>query len=568
MKLPGVAYASNFLALRRCLPCAALLGGLLAGCGVPGSGPAPGATPDKPAQPLAEAGGCPRLAGITLAPQDVGVLRTHGSTITNAASVTAQEPGVGPFEYCAVQGLILPLDSQAPPIRFQLNLPARWNGKALHMGGSGYNGTVVTGTGPINMALFTTPLARGYATFGSDSGHPATAAGADFARNEEALLNFAWQHLKKTHDVALHLLQRYYGQPPQRMYFAGASTGGREAFTAIQRFPLDYDGIVATAPALNFAGMRLMGVKLGQAAYRVPGGFLPPPKQQLVRDTGVRVCDTLDGLTDGIVAAVDACRARAPELMRRLRCPGGRDTGPQCLSDAQLATVRLLHEGFTLPWGLAYGQTGYDGYNVLEGTDFSGLLGLGQSPTPASPPTIVANGYLYTQGDAYLKYFIARNPSFDSLRFDFANPGPLQARINELSAVVGAIDPELRPFAERGGKIILAQGLADEVVSPNQAIGYYRWQVSQRGQTAVDSYLRFYTVPGFQHGGGAFIPFWDLLGVLDRWVERGPAPEVLVATDVSPGNSGRQRPICRWPLIARYKGSGDPNSAASFNCSP
>ncbi|WP_235971529.1 tannase/feruloyl esterase family alpha/beta hydrolase [Azohydromonas caseinilytica] len=540
---------------------ALLLGGALCACAGPGTAPAPGPAPEP-----VSGGGCARVQGLRLAPEDIG-LQTRGAAVTRAAPAAAQEPGFGRFEYCALQGEIFPVDAQAPPIRFQVNLPQRWNGKAVHMGGSGFNGTVITGTGPINMALFTSPLARGYATFGSDAGHPATAAGADFALNDEALLNFAWQHLKKTHDVALQLIRRHYDQPPRRLYFAGASTGGREAFTAIQRFPADYDGIVATAPALNFAGLRLMGVRLGQASYRVPGGFLPPAKQVLVRDTALRSCDPLDGLTDGVVAAIDACRQRAPALLAALRCPGGQDAGAHCLSDAQIATVRLLHEGFSFGPYLAHGQTGYDGYNVLAGTDFSGSLGLGNSPVPAKPPSIAANGYLFATGDAYMKYFIARDPSYDALNFDFANPGPLRARINALSAVVGAIDPELRPFAARGGKVILAHGLADEVVSPNQTIGYYRSQVEQRGQAAVDAFMRFYTVPGFQHGGGTFIPFWDLLGALDRWVEQGMAPETLVATDVSAGANGRQRPICRYPFIARYKGSGDPQRADSFNCS-
>ncbi|WP_119154293.1 tannase/feruloyl esterase family alpha/beta hydrolase [Caldimonas tepidiphila] len=525
---------------------------LLAGCGGNGAGFGGPRSTESPA--------CTALAGTTVDAGRIG-LPTRGATVSSAATVPASPGGGGP--YCQVEGRIHAVDAGTPDIRFRLNLPAQWNGKALQMGGKGYNGILVPATGQIDMAPFREPLALGYATFGSDSGHVGNEASAEFALDDEALLNFAWQHLKKTRDVATELMRRRYGEPPRRTYFGGASSGGREGLTAIQRFPADYDGVVAVAPSLSFTGVRLMGVKVGRASYRNPGGFLPRSTQALLRDTGIRECDGLDGLADGLVSDVAACRARAEATLAGLRCP--RADGP-CLSDAQIATVRLLHEGYTLPYALAHGRQGYPGYNILEGTDFSGPLGLGESPTVGTMPGVQANGYLFAQGDAYMKYFVSRDPDFDTLAFDVENPGALQQRIVELSGVVGATNPDLREFAARGGKLILMHGLADEVISPDQTIDYYQTQVRLRGQAETDRFIRFYTVPGFGHGGGRFVPFWDALGALDRWVERGEAPGTLEAIDIAAATQGRKRPMCLYPAFPAYRGAGSPDEASSFAC--
>ncbi|WP_240636090.1 tannase/feruloyl esterase family alpha/beta hydrolase [Caldimonas tepidiphila] len=532
-----------------------------------GAGIAPGAdgAPDGGGN---AASACAGLAGLRIDAARIG-LPTSGATVDKGSIVAAGEEHRRNGAYCKVEGRIHPVDARAPPIRFQLNLPARWNGKAVQMGGSGYNGTVAAGTGQIDMTPYFPPLWRGYATFGSDSGHERTDAEADFALDEEALRNFGWQHLKKTRDAALHLLRLHYGGPARRVYFAGASTGGREAFTAIQRFPADYDGIVAVAPALNFSGVRLMGVKLGQAAYRRAGGFVPPVKWPLVHGAGLKACDALDGLEDGIVGDVAGCRARAQATLGALRCRGGADLGSHCLSDAQLATVRLLHEGYLLPYTLAHGVRGYEGYNVLAGGDFSGRHGLGRSPRPVKPPTPEANGYLYAQGDDYMKFFVARDPSFESLAFDLDRPGALRARLVELSGTVGAMNPDLSAFAARGGKAIVMHGLADEVISPNQTIAYYQEvQRRLRGAAPVDGFMRLYTVPGFQHGGGPFVPFWDALGALDRWVDGGVAPQVLEAIDIAAPTQGRTRPLCPHPAFPKYLGRGSPDEASSYACAP
>nr|WP_246257165.1 tannase/feruloyl esterase family alpha/beta hydrolase [Pararobbsia alpina] len=533
-------------------------------------------------------------------PGDIG-LPTRGALIEDATMISTTARGNNDGEYCRITGAIRAVRTDTPDIRFEVNLPSHWNGRALQMGGGGYNGEVQRGTGGVNYAAGRAPLAEGYATFGSDSGHVGNAARADFALSDEAVANFGFEHIKKTHDVALALIRLGYGRGPLKTYFVGGSTGGREGYTAIERFPGDYDGVIANAPAINFSGVRLNGLEIGRRIYRKSDGFLPPDKQKLVHARVLAECDALDGAKDGIVSNVEACRAREAQTIASLRCgpdvsasdthqgndasvpdiplssgtrwaaasaksPG---TAPQarCLSDAQIATMKSLRDGLSLPYPLAYGVMQYPGYNVFEGADLSGMLGLGASPLPSSPPTFAANGYLFTQGDAYFKYFVARDKMASGIDFDPSEPGRYRQRLIDLSSTVGAMNPDVSTFIARGGKLITLQGLADEVVSPNQTIAFYRTLVSRYGQATVDSFMRLYMVPGYQHGNGVFIPSWDALNALDAWVSQGAAPGALVAIDIAPATNGRSRPLCVYPAFPRYRGKGDVNVAASFECS-
>ncbi|CAB3777212.1 Mono(2-hydroxyethyl) terephthalate hydrolase [Paraburkholderia ultramafica] len=510
---------------------------------------------------------CAEFAGAVL-PPDVIALPTAGAQIESAAMVRATAPGNQQGgEYCRITGRIKSLKASTPDIRFDLNLPRRWNGRALQIGGGGYNGVVVSGTGVMPFSPDRAPLAQGYATFGDDSGHVGDGSLAVFGLVDEAVTNFGYAHLKKTHDTALALIVRAYGRPPQRMYFAGGSTGGREGYTVMQRFPDDYDGVIANSPALNFSGVRLLGVKLGQAEYATPGGFIPPLLLEHVYQRTLAVCDRLDGVADGIISDVAACREHEAEIVDSLRCAGRAPSHDECLTDAQLATLLVMRDGLSLPYRLAWVVTGYRGYNVFQGTRLSGLLGLAHQPERLPVPTFYANGYLFAQGDGYLRYFMARDADFDSLGFDPQRPGKYRAQLIALSQTIGAMNPDLSRYMARGGKLITVQGLADEVISPNQTIAYYEALIARFGAERVDGFMRLYMVPGFQHGSGVFIPSVDLLGALDNWVTRGVSPETLTATDIAAATNGRSRPLCRYPLFPRYAGKGNVNLASSFVCS-
>ncbi|MEX3759390.1 tannase/feruloyl esterase family alpha/beta hydrolase [Paraburkholderia phenoliruptrix] len=509
---------------------------------------------------------CAEFAGAVLPPELIA-LPTAGAQIESASMVGATAPGNQQGgEYCRITGRIKALKPTTPDIRFDLNLPRHWNGRALQVGGGGYNGVVVSGTGVMPFSPDRAPLAQGYATFGDDSGHVGDSSLAVFGLVDEAVTNFGYAHLKKTHDAALALIARAYGRPPQRMYFAGGSTGGREGYTVMQRFPDDYDGVIANSPALNFSGVRFIGVKVGQAEYATPGGFIPPLLLERVYQRTLAVCDRLDGAADGIVSDVAACRAHETEIVDSLRCAGSALSRDECLTDAQLATLMVLRDGLSLPYRLAWDVSGYHGYNVFQGTHLNGSLGLGHQAQRLAVPKFFANGYLFAQGDGYLRYFVARDADFDSLRFDPQHPGKYRAQLVALSQTIGAMNPDLARYMARGGKLITLQGLADEVISPNQTIAYREALVDRYGVDEVDRFMRLYMVPGFQHGSGAFVPSVDLLGALDRWVTRGASPETLIATDIAAATNGRSRPLCRYPLFPRYVGKGNVNLASSFVC--
>jgi len=313
---------------------------------------------------------CTDLAGVLLPPASIG-LPTNGALVLSAAMIPATATGNLNGDFCRLTGVIRAQSAGTPDIRFEVNLPGRWNRRALQFGGGGYNGVVVPGTGPMPLSPERAPLARGYATFGDDSGHNGTSSEANFGLLEESVTNFGYAHLKKAHDVALALIERGYGQAPEHVYFAGGSTGGREGYTVIQRYPDDYDGVIANSPALNFSGVRLTGVVVGQHEYRTPGGYLSPQLLEHVYERVMQMCDTLDGAADSIISDVEACRTKEPEIIESLRCQNQDQTDRQhasddCLTPPQIATLESLRDGLGLPYALAWNVDRYRGYNVLQ----------------------------------------------------------------------------------------------------------------------------------------------------------------------------------------------------------
>jgi hypothetical protein len=537
----------------------------LAGCGG-SSSPDQSSTPAPP--PVTAAAACASLGSTKIAAASIGA-PSNGATVASARLVAASSTS---GEYCQVNGTIAPVDPAAPNINFEVNLPSVWNKKALQYGGGGFDGALITGLAALDMAPAgsSTPLARGYVTFGDDSGHQSKSiTDGSFAANDEALANYGGLTLKKTHDVAMRLLKARYGAAPTKTYFFGSSTGGRDGLTVIQRWPADYDGIVVNRPALNYTGLRLSNVVLGRALYLNSGtGWLDVKKTVLLQTAVTKACDTLDGVADGIISNVAACKLQAPTVLAALRCAGGKDTGDTCLSDAQIATVNSIASPMLLPYPLANGVTRYAGYNILAGSVFAGpytTRNFGTSPTPANPAG-KNDANQWVTGDQWVKYFITRIATFNSLTFDPLNPGAYQAQVQQVSAASDATNPDLSAFIAKGGKAIITHGLADEIVSTDSSVDYYNALVQKFGQASVDSFVRFYLMPGVGHGTGPFLPQVDSLGALEQWVESGTTPETLTITDSTAATAGRSRPLCRYPTWPKYAG-GDVNSAASFSCS-
>ncbi|GAA0240649.1 tannase/feruloyl esterase family alpha/beta hydrolase [Cryptosporangium japonicum] len=509
--------------------------------------------------PAAAAPGCTGLAGLAIPASVIGE-PTRGGRVESAAPATKDTNGTT-VGYCAVRAVLHPIDRSAPDITLQIGMPARWNHRTLMFGGGGYDGTVpdVTQNVPFGRPDQPTPLARGYATYGSDSGHRAGPTGSldgSFGVNDEALRNFAaGDALKKTHDAARYLVRRAYGAAPGRAFFAGGSTGGREALVVAQRWPDAFDGVISAYPAWNNAAEILFLGHLARVMSR-PGAFPGPKQQALLHRRVLAACDGLDGVEDGIVSNERGCRFDP----RVLRCPGE----PDCLSDAQIAAVTAASTSFRWPYRIASGERHYPGFPLLSGADMrTPYLGFGTS-APADPmPATSAYGFQFW--DQWVKYFLTRDPQQNSLAIDPARPGKWQSRISYLSTVQDRNDADLRPFARSGGRLLMLHGAADELVSHRSTNDYYERVLDTAGRRTTDQFLRYYLVPGANHanvGAPAFAAGWDSLTALERWVENGRAPVDPVTADT---RDGRTRPLCEYPRWPRYR-SGDPARAQSFAC--
>ncbi|MEK0417920.1 MAG: hypothetical protein RI949_1926 [Pseudomonadota bacterium] len=496
-------------------------------------------------------------------------LPTTGADITAATLVLDTDAGNTNGTYCRVLGSIRPVDKTAPDIRFQVNLPETWNGKALQSGGGGYNGSIPNTLGATTLGLPTViPLKIGYMTLASDSGHQAPDSNdASFAMNDEALLNFGYMHIKKTRDAAFAVSDWVYGKQPRRLYFQGGSTGGREALTAAMRWPESYDGVLTNYPTANFMGLRLWGAVLARAIYdNNSAGWIPPAMVTKIAQDAIARCDALDGAVDGLVSNMAACRAQSAQFIANLACKNGETGYPTtCLTPTQISrTLDIYHNGYTLPYSFANGVNNYAGYNSEEGI----LMQIGSQAAYVEPPQSGPNAHHVSRADQFMKYFVARNPSFSLLSFDSFNPGVYKDRIISLSDILGATTPDWTAFASRGGKVLWVQGNDDPSVSPYANINIYNSIVARMGQANVDGFMRLYLVPGLAHGGGNFSPIWDNLATLDNWVENGvpppSAPTVFDGTNTA--TKGRSRPLCAYPTWPKYNGTGDINQASSFSC--
>jgi len=538
--------------------------------------------------PVILAATCADLASMTVPAASIG-LPTTGAAVTSATLVAAAGTGTGAVgEYCKVQGEINPVDPAAPKIKFQLNLPTIWNNKALMFGGGGYNGSVATGTGnvpagPIDKLV---PLGRGYATFGSDSGHQANANGSrdgSFGANDEALKNFAGDAIKKTRDTAGYLIKARYAAAQSKTYFAGGSTGGREALIAVTTYPQDFEGAIVLYPAWNAASLDLQFGRIARELAK-PNAYANRAKRKVLYDASLQACDALDGVTDGLISNVAACNATfnlATAMLggAAVRCAGGVDTGDTCLSNAQIAAFNVVNTPLTLNYMLATGESHYPGFNTW-GTDFgipntSALqptvltLGYG-TEQPANPmPAVSATSsapYGSTFWDQWVKYFVTRDLNFNSLTLDPQNPGAYQARIVALTGIQDVTKYDLSAFQAKGGKILMAHGKADALVSTRATAQYYDRVRNTMGAAKADAFMRYYEIAGYGHAvSSVFNASWDSLTTLENWVEANTVPPSQVVSD-SAGVPGRTRPLCDYPGYARYNGSGDVNLAASFSC--
>lgn len=506
-----------------------------------------------------------------------GPMRVDTATLVDAVPLSVAERGPTPAaritpatpQFCRVLGRIGAADPKAPPIRFQLNLPLQWNGRTVQYGGGGFNGVLISAVGLPPAAPFdsASPLAQGFATYGTDSGHE-TKPGEPpqlFAANDEAFVNFAHASYKKVRDAAVTLLERTYGARPEKLYFMGSSEGGREGLTMAQRYPNDFDGIFARVPVINWVGLQHAGAKAGLAT--MGEGWLRPAQVKLVHDAVLAACDAQDGVGDGLVADAAGCKGSFD--ISKLLCAAN-TAGDQCLSEAQINAVKTLHAPYRFPFSLANGMQEYPGWGVSgEGTPAFGPTGgwtswwLGSAP-PALPVQ-PANGIAWVYGAGGMQHVFARDPNFDVRRYD---PKDFAARVREVSELMDSTNPDLAAFKARGGKLIMLEHMADYAQSPYAGIGYFEAVQKRMGEAAVAEFARLYAAPGVDHVGSGAPANVDMLAVLVDWVERGRAPGDLVVTEQKvalPVTTERALPLCQWPAWPKYR-QGDPKAAESFAC--
>jgi hypothetical protein len=493
-------------------------------------------------------------------------LATHGAHVAKTKLVHDSRG-----EYCKVLGRIRPIDPAAQDIRFEVNLPSKWNGKAVQFGGGAFDGWLGETNGlnrtTLSVASEPGPLARGYATFGGDSGHHkhyfllpdiVNTLNGSFATNLEERRNYAQDGLKKTHDAAMAIFKSRYRTGPRRMFFLGGSTGGREAFFVVQRWPEDYDGVLGAYAAWDQVELDLQFIRVSKAMY-AKGGFLPRSKTSLLASSVMEKCDALDGVKDGLVSNISACHFDPATLL----CPAGTDT-KRCLTQTQVDTVQTFATEQRTAVPLWHGVQTMPGYNVLSGADLTGSMGLLHHAE--HPPKILLNSFAYLVGDQVLRFFLTGDPHFNALTFNTTTGGKYAKDLLPQSEASDASNPDLTRFAEHGGKFLIVHGTSDATIPTNSSVLYFNMVQKAMGAKDTDSFLRFYLVPGLAHGRGTFNAGFDALGVLDRWLDTGSAPANLVVVDNNKSDGGRTRPLCRYPSWPKYNGTGEVNDAGSFTC--
>jgi Tannase and feruloyl esterase len=453
--------------------------------------------------------------------------------------------------HCRVEGTIdrrTGAEGKSYGIGFAVALPGTWNGRFLFQGGGGLNGTVGLPLGA-QAAGDVPAIVRGFAVVTTDAGHQASGGAFDaaFMRDQQAVLDFEYVAIGRVALVAKEIVAKYYGRPAEHSYFAGCSTGGREAMLMAQRYPTYFDGIIAGAPAMRtgYSGLgdRWVAATLNQIAPKGPDGK-PDPAQifsesdkRLIVNALLGACDAKDGVQDGLVFNTRACDF---DPVTALTCRGAKTA--DCLLPRQTAALKKAFAG---PKDTRQNQI-YPGFLwdtgiTASGPGIPGLLSPG--PGPLGP----AN--LSTEIDVDKEAF--------ALASDPRQVGDTKLWTN------------LNTFSSRGGKLAFYHGVSDPWFSALDTVDYYeKMGAANGGAQSVAEWSRLFLVPGMGHcaGGAATLDTFDLLTAMVEWVEKGRAPDVILATGRS--FPGRSRPLCPYPAHAHYKGAGDIEEAASFECRP
>ena len=448
-----------------------------------------------------------------------------------------------PAEFCRVRAKIRPVPGSE--LTAEVWLPNQWNEKFVGVGGGGFSGGLDAA-----FLLLWGPLGKGYAGMATDVGHEATASAKFAHESRQQYVDYAYQGNHVAAEFAKTLIASYYGQPTTRSYFFGCSNGGRDALMEARRFPEDYDGIIAGAPAAGWSKLMTSFAWNAQAARAAPK---LEDKLGLVQTAVIARCDALDGVKDQLLENPASC----PFDVVELQCENGEDT--DCLNAGEVAALRKIYAGPTLR----------DGTQVYAGMPVGGeALDDNWEDWIASDDSTQAK--FATEAFRWMVY---GDPKWEVDRFDIARDYP-KAR-ESMGSLMDSDDPDLSAFTDRGGKLLLYHGWNDAAIPAGATIDFHAALRKTLGPVA-DAQVRLFMIPGMMHCGAGIGPNdYDLFGPLDSWVESGVAPERIVATEYDPramfgpapgARVVRTRPLCPWPKVAHFDGTGSTDDAASFSC--
>jgi Tannase and feruloyl esterase len=504
--------------------------------------------------------------------EKLSALRIPNTTITSAQSFAAGN-FVGPPEaftgrdisgfykglpaFCRVIAEAKPTSDS--DIKLEVWLPASgWNGKLQGIGNGGFAGLI--DTRELGQAV-----KAGYAATATDTGHTGSPVDAGWALGHpEKVVDFGHRGIHEMTRVAKAVAQAYYGKAAQRSYFGGCSDGGREALMEAERYPEDYDGILAGAPANYWTRLLSLAATDTQALTLDPASFIPPSKIPTIAAAVNAACDKLDGVQDGILNDPQQCHFDPATI----HCQAA--DSDKCLTAAQVVALNKLYAGLRD----SHGKELFPGY--VPGAE-GGEGGWGLWITGPAP----AKSLMALFGTHYFSNMVYEKADWDYKTFQV--DAGLKAAEDKTAAALDAVNPDLNAFKARGGKLILYHGWDDPAITPLNTINYYNSVIAKMGQHETDSFVRLYMAPGVQHCGGGpgpdsygevgdlnpTDPKHSLDAMLEQWVEKGTVPATVIASKFA--GEDRQhatmtRPLCPYPQAAKYKGSGDTNDAANFSC--
>jgi feruloyl esterase len=479
------------------------------------------------------------------------VINVAATTTVREKALTGLSTGTFRVEvsHCRVVGTI------DGTIGFELLLPDEWNRKFVMGGHGGYAGTLSNQAQDFG-AVNGTPLERGYATVGTDTGHQASMRDASWAlHDDEAVRNFAGRGVHRTAEISKTIISAYYGNNVDRSYFLGCSGGGFQALMAVQRYPTDFDGVSAGAPALDRIGGAARRLQIAQKVFPGDTGYDEPviTESNLNLVTGAirEKCDALDGVQDGLVSNPQFCQFDPASLPKCSIEPG-----PDCLTDSQLDVLQHLFMGPLV-----------DGELVSPGIPPTSEMDLPRwqawsvkAPPGMLPPEMPSLVHLY--GQQFARYFVFRDPNWSISGYDFSD---WDERSQNAAALFDVNDPDIASFRDSGGKLLIWHGWSDPGITPLGSLKFYN-AVEEQDENIRD-FTRLYLMPGVLHcAGGSGPDRVDWLAALEQWVEEDQAPDAVSAFKFDQyGKTMIARPVCPYPRIAVYQG-GDPNRRQSFRC--